>query len=268
MRVYTLHHGFSMKKYLFLLLLICFHFPLAAHLITFNKQDILHMADTEKHLAITELKKAESISWYVPDLGDRQHLNALIISSIATPLIPEARIKILSVGLSLIGSISIEMYNEYCELRDHLAMASYHFEMHDFYSKLSLHMPNSYIPPKNKQWIASKAYLHAIDLLTLCDMLAMCISDDFQGVKNWISEDLLDLRECIFKQMNAAPGMITAKLSERAEMYYENFYEVVADYVSDYQDDFISKDTCNKLASHLEEIWTSLLTAEKYWGYN
>lgn len=184
---------------------------------------MLNEASKQRKAAISELHYADSLCYLIPDLEEREHLRALIAGSIGAAQVKDPKAKLISVGLVLIGSLANNMYDKYCEFRSHLARASHHFEMANFYNFLSLQF-NDW--PYHDD-AGTKYYLRAIDYLTLCDMLTSCIEDDW--VRIAISDELNDQKDRFLKQLDSMPGQMSKKMSVQAWTLYENIYEIIAE---------------------------------------
>lgn len=241
-----------MKKYFVLFCLLLIPFSLQAHLLKANKWTLLEEAKKHKKEAVSELYFAEDMIPLLPNLGKREHLQILIASAIAASNVPEPRAKILSIGLTLIGSLANNMYDEYCEFRSHLANAAYHFEMANFYSQLSMQF-NDWPEFKDE---GTKWFLKSIDKLTLCDMLATCINDDWIQIA--ISNELTYQRDRFVKQMNNADGKLTEKISDQGWMLYENINEIL----SECEDEALKED----ISLYIYAMWEDMQLAEKAWG--
>jgi hypothetical protein len=216
-----------MKKYFIVICLLLCPLTLSAHILKTYKEDMLNEAQKHKDKAICELYYAEDMCPYIPNLEKRQHLLALIGSSINAIAIPNPKDKLLSIGLMLIGSLAQDMYEEYCELRMHLAEAAHHFEMANFYNELSMHFAScssvrggcvSYDE-------GSRAYLEAIDYFTICDMLTICIEENWVRVA--VSTKITKFRDFLLKELKNNQGILTKKISEEVYMFSENLGEIM-----------------------------------------
>lgn len=199
---------------------------LQAHLLQGNKYDFYRESEKHRKRCKEELGKAEQMCWYIPDLEKGEHLKALITSCIASSLCPDVRLKITTVGLSLIGSLVCEAVEQYSDLRSHLIKAAYHSEMYDFYNRLSLNYSNN-LPIKEDE--GSRAFLEAIDRLTLCEMMVKSLSDEDRWSRRAILEELNYQKKILFQQLDNPTWKLTVNLPEMGMTLYENIHEIIAD---------------------------------------
>ena len=146
----------------YLLVIFCFSIPLYA---VIDKFSALKKAESHKQSAIKYLQDADKMCWYIPDAEHREHMHALISSTIAATFISDPKTKLLAIGLPLAGSLVSNAFDKYRSYQEMLAKSSYHMEMAGFYSVVSINLPNS-IKDKN-----AKYFFKALDYLTLCDMI-------------------------------------------------------------------------------------------------
>ncbi len=194
-------------------------------------------------------------NWVITFLfGDREHLRTLIISTITATAVPDPKAKILTVGLAVIGSLAVDMYDKYCECQMHLANASYHFEMVNFYRFFSLKLSNL----SNDE--GTKAFLRAIDCLILCDMLAYLIKDsreEYNDVRDGVTEGIREYENYLMKEFKEAKGKLTKKLSLDGWTLYENLDEMLC--ICD------GRELSDKIEYNIREMVINLEAAERFW---
>lgn len=210
-----------MKRYFIAICLMLVPIYAQAKPLSYNKDEMICEANQHKKEAMRHLSLAENICVYIPDMKSREHMKALITSSIASLAITNAKDKFLAVGLGLIGSLATDMYDKYCLMREHLYMAAYHFEMANFYNSMSLHVPGY-----KKMDLGTREFFKAIDNLTVCEMLTNCIDDT--ALRNNISNHVIYERKNLLRKFNSE-RKVSYKIYEDTVMFYENIYEISAE---------------------------------------
>jgi len=185
-----------------------------------RKTAIIERIEFHKEQVLKELKRAENLNPYIPDLSKRQHMHALINGAIAAICIPEPRLKLLSVGLTIIGSLAVDRYDEFCEYREVLINASAHMEMVNFYNSLSSKMTRKVNKDRSTQY-----FMLAIDSLTMCDMLAFSIKNE----EGYIFENFKKLRNYLMDEHKKSNWIVTENMSEKAWVLYENLPEILSE---------------------------------------
>lgn len=226
-------------RILFILLCVFISFSLNAAIVEADKCWLLREADKHKQLAKISLEKLKTNSWYIPDLRKKEHLKSIVTSAVCScASLPDARSKVLAVGLALIGSISSELIDRYLDLRTDLLEATYHLQSAYFYSNLSLRYSctckNTKInnnPKIKRNYVASQAFLQAIDNLTLCDMTTDCINDT--DMKMNMSSYITSLRDILYDEFNNRSKGFQKNLPSIAEEYHKNLGGIMAKNVCD-----------------------------------
>ena len=240
---------------------------------------LLKRAEEHKKAALESLESANKICYYIPELDKREHMHTLIQAILATPLIPDPKMKIITVGLSLGGSLATNMYDKYCDYRVHLARAAYHFEMVNFYSAISIKFKNKRVSLDK----SAQAFWDAIDCLTCCDMLVFSLHckewehyENFKGYKAVskaedkvieILDHIVSIRETLLETylscLKKYKGKITKdtynKLYVEGVMFQEDAYEFLLEWNN--------SRLKNKIYFYLNEMVAHLNIAEKYCKY-
>ena len=215
-----------MKKYLiafFIFLLPAIH--IFSNPILSSKWEMLQEAKNHKKKAQSHLLMAEELCYLIPDPGKRQHMFALIASTMTTLNIPDIKAKFLTVGLTLIGSLSTDIYENYCDWRTHLYQAAYHLEMANFYNSISIRFADSgNLSTMDK---GTRAFLKAIDNLTIAEMLAWCIEDEDDQAM--ISDVIVEQRSTLISKFKNPKSTIPDDFYEDAYNFSENIDEITAD---------------------------------------
>lgn len=172
----TLNHlGYDMKYYLIIFLIFMFSFFVYTD--GYNGEDdsdlierkfsfFLEKMERHREEALKFMRMADQMTPFIPDLDKRQHMHAIIGSGVTALLLREPKAAILSIGLTLISSLTIDMYDKFCEYRVVILQAAYHQDMFYFYESMSRKV--SYLEIMNK---GTQAFMQAIDCLTLCGAL-------------------------------------------------------------------------------------------------
>lgn len=191
--------------------------------VIYTKEKVLELAYESKRQGDRELIKANDLCSIIPDLGNRDHMKSLIAAAIASASPSNTKTKILTIGLSLIGSLAIEMYDNYVQLKRHLAMGTYFLEMAEFYNKLSLQaQPNIKYTNKSAHYL-----FNLIDDLTICEMMCELIS--FRACRETAISNIYDTKSLLIKEINNHNGIPSQVLYDRFYLLYENFSEIISD---------------------------------------
>lgn len=243
-----------MKQYIvafFLLLLL----PMQSHAkLSYAKIDLLWEADYHRKEAISQLTDAQKMCVYIPDLGSRDHMKALLGSIISTAAVKDPREKVLLVGLGLITSMVHNVYDKYCDMRTSLYTAAYHLDMANFYNQLSLHASGN----KSEINSGTKEFFAAIDNLTICVMICECIKDPW--VKKVVGGYLVDERSELIQQFKLKNGNLSRGLYDEALTFCENVYEVSGEI----EEEGIRDDICMYVYSAVECLAAALRNLEGY----
>ncbi len=254
--------GKTLRIFLFAIFLLSRIFSYADSA-TENKFWLIEEAENSKQQAVKALEDADNMRYYIPDLGKREHMHAIITSAIPALAISDIRLKILTVGLALIGSLSVDMYDKYIEYRVLLLKAAHHLEMANFYSSLSVKFTNLTDDGGNR------AFMKAIDCLSFCDTLSFLIGDDLyigfgsQDLKCEISYRILEYRDYFIKEFKKHNGKIPIKLSKICFELYENLDEILYE-----THGFENRELHYKIRDYIEMTMKYLKLAEKFWGIN
>ncbi|PJD97184.1 MAG: hypothetical protein CK425_03425 [Parachlamydia sp.] len=219
-----------------------------------SKLEVLVKANKHKMEGISELYKAQDMCWYIPDLDDRTHLQALITAAITSGYVADPRSKLLAVGLSVIASLSNKMYDKYCTFRLHLITASYHFEMCNFYDTLSLQLPAA----PHAYDDGTRSFFNAIDSITLCSMLVDGISDHRARIN--MSKLLIEYREYL---LNIGISGKIEKMSKNGWRLFDRMQDNLND-IEDEEEENL--DLTIKIITHLRAMISDLELTEKLWG--
>lgn len=165
-----------MKRFIFSVFLLILCLRLEAHGgLSYLKEDMRNQAMWHHRDGVLCLMDAEKVSVYIPNLADKEHFKAVIAGAVASIAVPDARGKLLAIGLALLSSLATDSYDQYCFVRTKLHQAAYHFEMSNLYNLMLLHVPASY----NRMNTGSEQFFTAINNLTVCIMLTECIEDEW-----------------------------------------------------------------------------------------
>jgi hypothetical protein len=214
----------------------------------YDKATVLKLAHQHLDNGIAELKKAEKICWYVPDLGDRKHLKALIAGAITSAPIKNPKDKILAMGITIIASVMDSMQDKYLEIVGHLEKASYHFEMTHFYNDLS---QRRHLYPDTSE--GTKCLFDGIDHLTRAIMHAENIHPSY-GQKG---EDLRDELVLTLTQYRKEFVADQDKLCDRSWAMYENIHEIAISGKPEFR---------SVLEMYVRNMHEEFLKAEKAWA--
>lgn len=214
-----------MKKLFVFLCLLTAPLSLSAHIITASKAQMLSSAKFHKDSALYYLHQADLCASFLPELDKREHLHMLITSTISSAAISDPRMKLLTIGLSILGSFATEMYDKYFDTRKYLVKAAYHLEQMNHYNRLSLEINNSEGTDEG-----TRQFVLAFDYLTITDMLTTCIRHSAQGLN--ISNHICGIRDSLIKQLyENPPGKLVEKPSRQVYYFIENFDEITSEVV-------------------------------------
>lgn len=257
----TLHLSFEghIKRYLITILLLLPALNIFAenHILA-SKWEMLQEAKSHKELAYQELLYADEMCICIPDLEKRRHMHVLITTSIGSLPIPEPRAKLLVVGLAIIGSLSSDVFDNFCEWREHICKASYHIEMANFYNLTSLRFNDLFTDNLKKMDNGTKAFMGAIDNLTFAEMMSTCIEED--DVREVVGNYIVNQRAKLIKKFNNPDENIPKNIYEDAYSFSENIYEITAD-MWDYEFRF-------SINAYVEAMAEDLELACRYWYGN
>ena len=243
-----------MKKQIIVLIISLLLLPMAsqaAGVLRSCKEELIRKSDYHKKKALEEMEALSAIQWYIPNLESRNNMRLLISSSLGAATLTSAKAKIMCVGISLIGELAASSYDKYCELRDHITNATYHFEMADFYNQVSLKSGNYSATDQGTTY-----FLQAIDNLTLCDMLTTKIEDVDD---RWaLSNQLTLLRYRCLKYVNNPQRKWCRQMSTEAYTFFENLSEITAEYED--------QNLVLSIIFHASETYEYLYKAETTWG--
>src|SRR6185295_7334621 len=105
------------------LMIVLLPMYLPAHLLITTKCELITKADDHRKKAIYNLDLLEDMCWYIPDLSKREHMKNLISAAIGSIPFKDPKATLLGCGLTIIGSLASDMYDEYLEMRTLLANA-------------------------------------------------------------------------------------------------------------------------------------------------
>lgn len=71
-----------------------------------NKFFLMEKATDHKLNAIKALAEADKMSYYIPDLENREHMHNIIIGFTTSFATSDPKVKLLSIGLALLGSLA------------------------------------------------------------------------------------------------------------------------------------------------------------------
>lgn len=238
-----------MKKYLFTLLLILSSIQAQASVAFSSKLAMIKQATTHREKALELFHKADSIYNLIPDLSKRDHMHALIVAATSTIGISDTRAKFLAVGLGLIASLSTETYDNFLRWRHLIYTASYHLEMANFYAALSIQLSDS-----KRFDNGTLAILHAIDSLTLSEVLANCIEDRDDKLR--ISKIIVNQRTSLIKKFEKLLENTPDVAGIAANMYEDAyaFSEKIEEITEDLEDEDIQNNMCMHVYAYAEDV--------------
>lgn len=214
-----------MKKYFFILFFLLPIHIFASPILS-SKWEMLQEANKHKNKAKSVLLEAEEMCILIPDLAKRQHMRDLIAAIVMSSYIPGPKAKIITVGLTVVASLSTDMYDNYCTWRTLLAKAAYHLEMVNFYNSSSLYCSDE--DSLKKMDNGTRAFLKAIDNLTMSEMLAFCLEDEEE--QTLLSEQIVNQRSILIKKFNNPKAKIPENMYESAYRFSENIHEILAEF--------------------------------------
>lgn len=188
-----------------------------------DKFSMINKAKKHTRNAIEELYLADDICIYIPNLEDRDHLHALIAGTITSANIKDPMNKLLTIGLALITSLSKEMIEKHFQIKHHLAKASYHLEMANFYNALSLNAPEKNWKQMRDEDKHTLAYFIAVDYITLATMLCQCVEDRWS--KETLYNELDSCMDCLLRRDKEVKFVIEALYENMHEILSENYDE-------------------------------------------
>lgn len=125
-------------KQIFVLLFLLISLSLQGGDLNVDKKTLIENSSYHYQEAISELKKAQGMCWYIPDFHKRENIHSLIGGTIGAALAKDPRTAILLIGLPLLANALSNMQEKYMEMMDCFAKAEKHFEMAKIYNNLSI----------------------------------------------------------------------------------------------------------------------------------
>lgn len=250
-----------MKKYLFSLFLVLAPFVLRADLDPATEKAVFVLEEAERHRqeALQHLKAAEDMSLLIPSLEDRKSMGVLLggaVAALATPGIT-AKARVILVGVSLLSSMTGDIYDRFCEYRLLLIKAENSIDMMNFYLGVSKNMVNR-ISDKG-----DRAFFMAIEFLTLCVKFekTLVYDPDSMGAdpSKHVARMLRNTKSILISEFKKSKGKVTVKLSERLEYDAEEIYEL-NEAVG------FEQELLDKVLSCFNESLRYMQLAEYYWG--
>lgn len=253
-----------MRRYLICLSIFLFPFSAFANEEKPAKEDIAieqkfsTLEEAEKHRdeALKFLNIADNMTPMIPNLQDRKHMNALIASVIESITITDMKVKVIAIGLTLLGSLYNDIYDKYCEYKLVLIHAEYHLEMMKFYNGISMNLTN------RASNMGDRYFLKAIDCLTMCDKLekGMTNESDSDGIRptQQIGKELRSLKKYFISEFKKSKGKITKTLSP----LFEDLYELLDIWCDE------DRKLFERIVTNVNEAAKYVVLAEEYWGIN
>lgn len=241
-----------MKKFICSLLLVMVStFTQVESTLTFTKKEMIDQANNHLKEAKANLLYVKDTCAYIPDLGDKKHMEALLEGAVASMGVENPKGKIVTIGLSLIGSLVNNMYDKYLFARTKLCLAAHHFEMANYYNRFSLYVPGH-------KWMDSgtQQFFKAIDNITVCVMLSTCVEDECD--RDMLLGYFIELRDDLIKQFMDSGNKLTISIYNDALHFYENVSEVAAEI----DDEILRQDLCIYTGAAVECIACSLRQLE------
>lgn len=133
----------------------------------YTKREMIEKAESHRELALEQLRIADSICLYIPDLSKREHMYALISATITSANVSDPKTKLITIGLHIISSVAIDAYDKMLDLKSAIIKAGYHLEMQNFYNACSLE-----VDCEEGIDDASRLFFEALDHLTMAEMLS------------------------------------------------------------------------------------------------
>lgn len=88
-----------------------------------SKASLITKAIDYRKTALGHIYDAELLCPLIPDLENGEHMKAILFAAITAITAKSSFMKILGVGLPLIGSLEIEMYDKFVQMRKHLELS-------------------------------------------------------------------------------------------------------------------------------------------------
>ena len=212
---------------------------------------------THRDQAIKFLKIAENMTPYIPDLDKREHMRSIIGSAAGALLMREPKAGIIAVGLSLIASLSIDMYDQYCEYRLVLAEAAYHQDMFYFYESMSRKVSRFEILNKGTQ-----AFMLAMDCVILSGTLIYAAEGAHSSGKSRAVKKVSKLYMFFKDKFKKSNYKLTDQLAE--EFYQEGlyFHQSLSQILTEVDDEIIK----DKIKYNFSEMLTYLKASKNLVG--
>lgn len=212
-----------MKQLIFTIFILLLSSQLQAKL-SYTKFELVLEADRHYKEAQSAMRRADQICVYLPDYGTNSDISVLIQTTISAIMIPDPKLKIMTIGLALLGNMGVSMFDKYIRVREEFYVAAYHYDMSNFYNELSV-----YATQKKKINLATKYMFNTIDSLTFAVMMCQCIEND--SIKRSVNDIIEEYRSYVIKQFNEEE-INTDSLRENAVAFSENIYAIISE-VSD-----------------------------------
>lgn len=214
------------------------------------KKELIFKAENHRKKAVAKAKYMKEVFSYLPDLANDAHFEELIAGIITSRFIKSPREQILTVGMILLGSLGKESYSKYKFGRRTLCEITHHFEMHNFYSDISLTISDDNLEPLNYY----EGYFYdAVDYLTLADILCICIEDDS------------DYYDCTDLICNHRTEVVNAFEDKKLKYKVSNKTNILINKVYDRIGLYYNSDH-KSILYNLECSFNALYKAEKGWG--
>ena len=239
--------------YLILFFLLFAPFKSEAVPILTTKKDLLLKALDQKKLAYGQLHEAYFLVTHIVDLDKREYMAALITSAFTTATVPDARMKVLTVGLSLVGAVACDCYDSYQKFRNHMLQAGYHLDLCEFYNKLSL----QYAGDERNQITdkGTRYFFFAIDCITMCE-----IKINFQvdyDTRRALSECIIRYKGELLNQIERQECRLSLEIYEKGVQFFQELLYLSGECDSE---DFL------EIHEHAYSMLTWLEEAMQAWG--
>lgn len=225
-----------------------------------NKKTILSCAQLARQYANQHLEEAERLVGKLKKVEDwrlRDRLKTFIGSAISTTLIPEPRLKFLTVALAMFTDLVINEGLEKTEIcykiYQELSLAAACLDEYKYFSRLSLRSSDS----ENLYDYGFQYASFCIEHLTIADMLTCSLEYKLHG--GVVSSYITDLRNFIINDL-VDHRRLTYSYQSHIENCLENFDEIVADCSS--RDRYL----VDKIRFEIESALDDLRMAESEWG--
>jgi hypothetical protein len=246
-----------MKKFLALSLLM----PSLAfgHLLTTSKWELIEQANDHRKQANDLLLQVQRTGRYhLKDLGKQEYFEDLIKSSIMSLSVKDPKAKLLVVGLSVLSVIAADCYGIYVRSTKDLTNASHHLEMENFYNRLSM----SFKDDGAKQNEGTEHFLSAIDYVTLCEMFAATVQNDWG--RKVLTDYIVNFRTLLIDQFNNPNGFLPESLMDAAY----SFSETMPDMFEAIEDCDLNFEIFSELSFYSYVVCEEIECAYDYWGEN